>query len=265
MKNNNHSVELTIILVSYNNPESVRNTLNSILNITNIELQIIIIDSSSGNGVLRIANNFEAQLSVKYFHQKPKGIYAAMNYGISLSAKETLIWFLNPGDVLIDSQVLSELVSNVYKSKAEWGFSQAKVSFESIDHIFPKSFSDLNRKSIALGKVSISHQAIIVKKNVLELIGGFNEKFVIAADLDLLIKLCSLPYYYNSKIMVDIEKGGMSSKHPISTILEHAFIIYTSNCISKYGFVRYLITRFATLSYGTGIKSIAKILNWIYR
>ena len=265
MVNKNHSIELTIILVSYNNPESVRNTLNSILNITNIELQIIIIDSTSSNVVSRIANSFEAQLPVKYFYQIPKGIYAAMNYGISLSAEETLIWFLNPGDVLIDSQVLSDLVGNVNKSKAKWGFSQAKVSFESIDHVFPKSFIDLNKETIALGKVSISHQAIIVKKDVLESIGRFNEKFVIAADLDMLIKLSSLPYYYNSKIMVDIEKGGMSSKRPIRTILEHAFVIYTNNCISKYGFVKYIITRFATLSYGTGVKSIAKILSWIYR
>jgi glycosyltransferase involved in cell wall biosynthesis len=265
MENDNRIVELTVILVSLNNPKSVLTTLNSILKIRNIEMQVIIIDSSSSNAVSQIADDFKSKIQVKYFHQIPKGIYSAMNYGISLSATGTLIWFLNPGDILIDSQVLSEIVVNIFESTAEWGFSQAKVAYESCDRVFPKSFEYLSGESIALGKISISHQAIIVRKDTLESIGGFDEKFLIAADLDMLIKLGSLPYYYNPRIMVEIEKGGMSSKHPVITILEHALIIYKSKCISKYGFIKYLFTRFATLSYGTGLKNSAKILSWIYK
>lgn len=61
--------------------------------------------------------------NISYIWQKPQGIFSAMNFGVS-HAQGNYVLFLNAGDTLFDTQVLSQLIDFLQSGLPTWAYGR---------------------------------------------------------------------------------------------------------------------------------------------
>ena len=99
---------VSVTLVTYNSGRFIRRCLESVLEQTHPNCQVIVIDNASTDGTVDILEHFETRCQVHY-NEENIGFAAAQNQAIAL-AKGEWIFTLNP-DVLLSQDFLAELVN----------------------------------------------------------------------------------------------------------------------------------------------------------
>lgn len=102
----------SIIVVSYNAGEKLKNTIESIRSQTETDYEIIVQDGLSTDGSV---GNISAGEKLKLFIGEDAGIYDAMNRAIA-HASGRYIFFLNCGDYFADEEVLARVKREIEKS-----------------------------------------------------------------------------------------------------------------------------------------------------
>ena len=117
------------------------------------------------------------------------GVYPAMNQAISWCAKEDWIWFLNAGDTFADKDSYSKVVSVIARTTKQWVFGGHYLASDSGSIITEmpaaKQFKSSNQ---LFSRKYISHQSAIFEAQFLQRLNGFNTKYKIAADWDLMAR-----------------------------------------------------------------------------
>ena len=217
---------ISIIIPSYNSSKTISLTLKSIKDQSFISWECIIIDGNSTDDTMTIVNNYiNGDERFIIVSEKDKGIYDAMNKGWNL-AKGEWILFLGSDDTLeINSlQVLNAFLSDeydiIYGNYNTIDINNNKKNMISLDYhcIHYKVFSN--------------HQAVIMKRNVIEELGGFNINYKITADFDL-IQRAYIAHYKFKQIPVTISNfylGGISSNN-LNTYIEWWKVCKNNNSI----------------------------------
>jgi len=219
--------DLEIVMVSMNNLKDFRISIESIRKLLPSQCRVIVVDSSSTTEILEESNKLiDLGNDIHYKWEDPQGIYHAMNTGVSLCRDYSLVWFLNPGDVVTDSSLILELIELIRQSDSKWGYGLA--SYDNDSQFPPKLFPKIAEntvQSLFKGELQISHQSMLVLKEVLVNSGDFNTKFRIAADLDLQFKLLKscLPAILLKHLIV-VDTSGVSHEQQIRTLFE-SFVI----------------------------------------
>ena len=103
---------VSIIIPVYNCEKYIKRCLDSILNQTYKDIEIILIDDGSSDNSLSIANNFaEKDNRVKVFHHENNGVSYTRNRGIKLAQGE-YIQFVDCDDY-IDANMTETLVNRI--------------------------------------------------------------------------------------------------------------------------------------------------------
>ncbi len=89
-------MKVSIITVCKNAEDTIEQTIKSVLSQTYKNIEYIIIDGKSEDNTLKIISKYKKFIS-HFIAQKDKGIYDAMNNGISLVSGNILL-FLNAND-----------------------------------------------------------------------------------------------------------------------------------------------------------------------
>lgn len=98
---------ISIITINYNNASGLKETIRSVVNQTYNEYEYIIIDGASADESKDVIQEYQQSIDF-WCSENDSGIYNAMNKGIQKSTGKYLL-FLNSGDVLNDSAVLSDI------------------------------------------------------------------------------------------------------------------------------------------------------------
>lgn len=121
------------------------------------------------------------------------GIYPAMNLVLSKISKDDWVWFLNAGDVFAERNCYWTISTLIAKNQSRWVYGShtlANVNGRILgDWEAPEKFQ-VKRQLFA--KKHICHQATIFKNELLLELGGFNTKYEIAADWDLMVRASKL-------------------------------------------------------------------------
>jgi glycosyltransferase involved in cell wall biosynthesis len=243
-------VMLSIVLVCLNNLNDVKKTVESLGNLGYPEKQLVVIDSSSDSSILAFLRGKNSQFEIIYEWQSPKGVYAAMNLGIQKSKDNSLIWFLNPGDTLVNEIVVHELINSIIDDKNAWGFAQARNAHPLQSEIYPTIANEVSSKLIVSGMLTISHQAVFARKSILTKLHLFNEKFKIASDVEMILKLSNYKHTFVEEVLVEIDQTGLSNKYPVRTLFESISIFRNFGLWSrKYAYYK-LIKNLITLLFG---------------
>jgi len=232
---------LKVCLVSVDNLGDVKITLESLSNL-DLNFEVVIVDSSSDSKIAYFVDNLQS-FRINYIWEQKKGIYHAMNTAWNSCNQDDLIWFLNPGDRLLSSNTLLNLIDGIESNGHEWGFAQA-VTNESSINFYPSTSAMLTKQALHEGTLCISHQAMLVKNYKIKDLGGFNEKYSIAADLDIEFKLIksSSPFFEKAP-MVLVDSTGVSHQFILKTIMESALVRRDNDLISRVGFLVWISKR----------------------
>lgn len=95
--------KVSVIIPSYNSINSLEETLDSVINQTYQNIEVIIVDDHSADGSFDLAKTFESD-TIKVVKNTGKGACAARNYGFSLSQGD-YIQFLDADDLLSPNKI----------------------------------------------------------------------------------------------------------------------------------------------------------------
>ena len=238
---------LSIILVSKNNHFDVKYTLDSLNGVEKLNYEILVIDSSNTLLTKNLLNDYKHFSNIKYFWTQPKGIYNAMNIGLKMSAENSYIWFLNPGDILLSVECLSQVLEKFDKLEIDYCVTQSVYANRPYveENFFPKKGTEISLDNFVAGILNFSHQATFVDKKVFRYGILFDENYSIAADYKLQYEL--VKYYAGilvPVVAVKVDVLGVSHKKITKTALETSLILYRAGYFSLLYAFKYFIFKF---------------------
>lgn len=169
---------VTVITVVYNNEETLQRCINSVVDQTYSDIEYIIIDGGSSDGTLDIIKrnikNIDYALS-----EKDKGIYHAMNKGISL-AKGDYIAMINSDDWL-ELDGIEESINTLIKKEADVliGYANVWDRDKKFSHVWEIGNFD---SRILMSGMSFCHQAVIASKEAYQSTNLYDENMAISSD-----------------------------------------------------------------------------------
>jgi glycosyltransferase involved in cell wall biosynthesis len=168
---------ISIITVVFNGERLLADTLQSAIDQTYKNTELVIIDGGSTDRSVEVARQFGAYTGT-LISEKDKGIYDAMNKGIK-AAKGEWIYFLNVGDTFYDNTVLQDIFS---QDLAPFDLVYAKV--QTINE--PTGINYLTGSEVTMTdfykRFPICHQASFTRKRAFEQLGYYDLRYKMVAD-----------------------------------------------------------------------------------
>jgi glycosyltransferase involved in cell wall biosynthesis len=229
---------ISVITITYNNPNELKKTLASIKDIDDIES--IVVDGGNNEETLSILKKHKG----KFIHEKDEGISDAFNKGIR-QASGSAIALLHSGDICIDKNYYL-WADKVFIQNPEIDFVYSDI-FYSDPLIGLRKMKAQNASKINFGiGIPFPHLSLIVRKQVFEKIGYYSLNYKIAMDVDFEIRLIKANLkgiYYPFEPPIIMDGNGISRKKVFEGIKESKQalidndVFYGKNKISFY--IRY--------------------------
>jgi len=205
-------IKITLITVSYNSEETIRETFESVRDqiIDGFDLEYIHVDGLSKDSTIDISMEFDDIITQRVSEQDT-GIYNAMNKGIRMATGD-VIGFLNSDDVFYDRNTLSEIAKK-FSEISDLGIVYGDVNYVKHTGEIHRRWKTGVKRSFSLGWHP-AHPAFYASKSLYDNHGGFDESFPIAADFDIMLRFMekyNYNYYYINKPFVDMKIGGESN------------------------------------------------------
>jgi len=173
----------SIIIPTYNSSATLKACIDSILNQSFSDYEIVVIDNESQDETINILNAYSDK-RIKIHIGKDKGIYDAMNKGVSLASGDWL-YFIGSDDVLYNKFVLKEIHQKCRYTKCKMVYGNAEFVANSkewqgkLEKKYDGYF-DLEK----LMDKNICHQAIFYNKSLFLKMGNFNPEYIVCSDYD---------------------------------------------------------------------------------
>lgn len=174
---------VSIIIATYNSGKTLRRALDSVLNQSFQDWECIVVDGASKDNTIEIVKEFVSKdARFRYISEPDHGIYDAFNKGWKMAKGEWVMYLGSDDEYTKDG--IKALMEKSDGADVVYGdtylrFSDEKVKYQ---HSYtPKSL--FTRHSMPC-----CHQSLMMKRNVIEAMGGFNEQYKILADKELVMR-----------------------------------------------------------------------------
>ena len=221
------SLKISVITVVYNNSDTIKDSIESVLSQNYSDIEYIIVDGASNDGTIDVINGYEDRFSV-VLSEPDNGKYDAMNKGISLATGD-VIGFLHADDIYAHNEVL-HTVSGVFKKQdLDACFSDlVYVDRNNTDKVvrYWKS-NDYKKGSFEKGWCP-PHPTLFIKKKVYEKYGKFDLKYKIGNDVELMMRLIEkyqIKTQYVPGVMIKMRVGGESNKSIANIVKQNIEIL----------------------------------------
>jgi glycosyltransferase involved in cell wall biosynthesis len=196
---------ISVIIPAYNAEKTIKTAVLSVLNQTYQPVELIVVDGASKDNTLQVLSELQQVKSFKVISEKDKGVYDAMNKGITSATGEWL-YFLGADDELYNNDVLQKVFGSVVPAADMiygniWLTEQKKVYG-----------GPFGRWKILMKNVS--HQAIFYKRQLFEIFGTYDLSYPILADYVFNLKLFAQPelkLQYIDLTIANFAEEGLSS------------------------------------------------------
>lgn len=203
------TMRVSIITVTYNVSKTIRQTIDSVLSQSYSNIEYILVDGMSVDGTWEIIQAYKKQLAC-IIHEQDKGLYDAMNKGISRSTGD-IIGIIN-GDDWYEPDAVKKVVECFNNQDVDivygdmWVHGANGGVKRSCDHPIEDIWCYM-----------VSHPTIFVRRDCYERFGFFNLDYRIAADYDLILRFYvnGCRFYHMDTVLCDFRLGGLSQRRAL--------------------------------------------------
>lgn len=225
---NDSPLKVSIITVCFNSADTIRDTIESVLEQTYDNIEHIIVDGASEDDTLQIVNEYSKSLG-PIISEPDKGLYDAMNKGIAI-ANGDIVGILNSDDFYEDKQVI-ENIAETFKTSPS-----PDLVFGDVVFVKPEDLSAVTRHYRAAHfrawKLRFGwmppHPATFVRRELYEKAGKYRLDMTIAADYEMFIRwllIYKCDYKHISRVAVRMRSGGVSTSGLASSLLLNREIV----------------------------------------
>ena len=215
----NNSPVFTIITICLNSENTIKKTIESVLNQTYTNFEYIIIDGFSKDKTFEIIKSYQELfcqkgIDYKWISEKDSGIYDAMNKGIKLS-RGTIIGILNSDD-WYESTSLQQIVNT-----GDYDLIYGRLKIYDNNKLLYIEKANKKLKLLKKGMI-LNHPTVFVKKKVYNEIGLFSTEFIIASDWDFIIRVWKNNYTMKGidEVLANFSIGGASHRFSYKSVKE---------------------------------------------
>ena len=213
--------KFSIITVTYNAASVITPTLQSILGQSYDNYEFLLIDGGSSDNTVELVRNSGIKIA-KLISERDKGLYDAMNKGISCATGDYLC-FLNAGDSFHSSDTLekmaaccaerAELPDILYGETAEVDDNRRFVRMRRL-----QAPEKLDWRSFRHGML-VCHQAFFARRDKAPM---YDLGYKLSADVDWCIRVMkeSKDIVNTHIIVVDYLQNGLSLQHHRASLIE---------------------------------------------
>ena len=229
-------ISFSIITCTYQAASLLERTLESVRSQTWMGVEHVLIDGASGDGTVDMIRDYQAKVSadedrgysVVFVSEPDKGLYDAMNKGISKATGDYLV-FLNAGDVLPSPDTLEAIANSVGE-----GEPLPAVLYGDTD-IVDEAGRFLRHRRLApprqlswrsfCGGMLVCHQAFYARVDIAREV-PYDLSYRLSADVDWCIRIMKeaekrhLSLRYVNAVVVNYLAGGMSVKNHRASLKE---------------------------------------------
>lgn len=204
-------MKISVVTVCYNSEKTIKYTVNSFLEQTYPDKELIIVDGGSTDETLEIVQD-SGSPQVHVVSEPDQGIYDAMNKGLRLFEGDA-VGFLNSDDTFHDSSALSLIAAALQTADVVFGDLHMVKNHDkkAVRRIWRPGAYHPN--AFQLGWAA-PHPTFYVKRAVAEKVGEYATQYKMAADYDYIIRALTtrgISSNYIPHTLVDFQLGGTSS------------------------------------------------------
>lgn len=201
---------VSVIIPTYNRRDLVREAIASVLAQTYRDFELVVVDDGSNDGTAEAVREIAG---VRYFYQPNRGVSAARNRGVALSNGE-LLAFLDSDDIWQSRKLESQVAffgahpqAQICQTEEIWLRHGVRVN----PHNKHRKFGgDIFARSLELCLVSPS--AVMLRRELFERVGGFDEGLPACEDYDLWLRIAAtVPVHLIATPFV-IRRGGYADQ-----------------------------------------------------
>ena len=183
--------EISVIIPTYNRCDLLKRAINSVIKQTITPKEIIIVDNGSTDQTYEMVSSLFPEIN--YFIEKKRGVSAARNKGI-LESKSKWIAFLDSDDAWKPTKLEKQMEFSIFNEDKyriihtdEIWYRNKKILNQLKKH--KKSGGNIFNNSLQL--CCISPSSVVLKNQIFEEYGLFDENLEVCEDYDMWIRITS--------------------------------------------------------------------------
>ena len=181
--------EISVIIPTYNRCDLLKRAINSVIKQTITPKEIIIVDNGSTDQTYQMVSSLFPEIN--YFIEKKRGVSAARNKGI-LESKSKWIAFLDSDDAWKPTKLEKQMEFSIFNQDKyriihtdETWYRNKKFLNQLKKH--KKSGGNIFKNSLQL--CCISPSSVVLKKQIFDDYGLFDENLEVCEDYDMWIRI----------------------------------------------------------------------------
>lgn len=211
-------MKISIVTVSFDAERTIGATIDSVAAQDWPEFEHIIVDGGSRDGTARLVESLRHD-RLRFFSGPDDGIYDAMNKGLHL-AKGDYVGFLNADDFLAGPNVLRAIADGAAHGADCIMGDIALVDAQGQPTRYIYSARGFRPWWLTIGAMP-PHPSFYARRDLLLAAGGFDTRFALGADFDLIARLFLMHearWAVAGRIFTCFRKGGVSTRGLGSTL-----------------------------------------------
>jgi glycosyltransferase involved in cell wall biosynthesis len=192
---------VSVILPTQNREKTLVRAINSILEQTYKNIEVLVVNDASTDNTYEIASGFSKKDSriIILNNEKKLGLTESLNKGIGM-AKGKYIARLDDDDFWCNEKKLEEQVDFLEKNKdyvlvGGGAIEMDQNGKDAATYFFPEKDSDIRKKILI--KDMFIHVSVVFVRDAWERVAGYDKKFNGLEDWDLWLKMGTIGKFYN--------------------------------------------------------------------
>jgi len=252
--------KVSVIIPAYNKSELTLRAIESVLNQTYDNIEIIVVDDGSSDNTKEELKSFGNK--IRYIFKENAGACSARNVGIKQATGE-YIALLDCDDIYYPEKLAKSV--EYLETNPDYGFVSTNAYLIDANDKVVSVFSNSHRKRngfIASKLIFINlvcNSTVIVRRSCFKKVGYYDEKIFIPADWDMWLRLAEVykAGYIDEKLTGYRVSDSYTKSHKETALNENLYVIKKTfnrnNVISK----KLINKGYANIYFGFGIAHIA--------